>query len=48
MEQNWAWEILLSRLDAIRPAPGKNEYAHVPGIWVRALKEIWMQFDKIA
>ena len=48
MEQNWAWEILLSRLDDIRPAPGKNEYAHVPGIWVRALKEIWMQFDKVA
>jgi len=48
MEQNWAWEILLARLDNIRPAPGKNDYTHVPGIWVRALKEIWMQFDKVA
>ncbi len=47
LEQNWAWEILLSRLANMRPVPGRNDYAHVPGIWVRALKSIHMQFDKI-
>lgn len=46
-EQNWAWEILLSRITNIRPAPGKNSYEHVPGIWLRALTAIHMQFDQV-
>ncbi len=46
-EQNWAWEILLARITNIRPAPGKNSYEHVPGIWLRALTAIHMQFDKL-
>ena len=45
-EQRWAWEILLERLRNIRPAPGKNDYKHRGGMWVRALEEIYMQFDK--
>ena len=45
LEQTWAWEILLDRLFNIRPAPGKNDYTHIGGMWVRALKSIHMQFD---
>lgn len=44
-EQRWAWEILLSRLNNIRPTPGKNNYQHRPGMWVRALEEIHLSFD---
>ncbi|MBH80357.1 MAG: hypothetical protein CMQ49_07615 [Gammaproteobacteria bacterium] len=46
LEQTWAWEILLERLTNIRPAPGKNDYQHRGGMWVRALEKIYMQFDK--
>jgi cytochrome P450 len=46
IEQNIAWEILLRRLRNLRPAPGRNDYRHVPGIWLRALKSIHLQFDK--
>jgi cytochrome P450 len=46
LEQTWAWEILLERLRNIRPAAGKNDYRHRGGIWVRALNEIHMQFDR--
>ena len=46
VEQNCAWQILLERLRNLRPAPGKNDYLHVPGIWLRALKSIHLQFDK--
>ena len=45
MEQKWAWEILLSRISNIRPVPGKNDYKHRTGMWVRALEEIYMSFD---
>src|SRR5690606_24135024 len=37
-EQNWAWESLLTRLCNIRPVPEKDDYTHIPGMWVRALK----------
>ncbi len=46
LEQNWAWEILLDRVANMRPVPEKNDYTHVPGMWVRALKSIYMRFDK--
>lgn len=44
-EQNWAWEILFERLSDFREPAGKNHYEHVPGIWLRALKEIHMEFE---
>ncbi len=47
LEQRWAWEILLSRVKNIRPAAGKNDYSHRSGMWVRALNEIHMEFDKV-
>ena len=46
LEQVWAWEILLDRVKNMRPAEGKNDYTHIGGMWVRALKSIRMQFDK--
>ena len=46
LEQNWSWEILLDRVTNMRPVPEKNDYTHVPGMWVRALKSIYMRFDK--
>ena len=45
-EQRWAWEILLSRLKNLRPTPGKNDFTHMKGIWLRALNEIYLSFDK--
>lgn len=44
-EQNWAWQILLSRLESIEPVPEKDDYRHLPGIWLRALKQIHMKFQ---
>jgi cytochrome P450 len=46
LEQRWAWEILLSRLSNIRPVPDRNDFSHRSGMWVRALNEIHMSFDK--
>ena len=48
LEQRWAWEILLTRLSNMRATPGRNDYKHLPGMWVRALEEIHMSFDKAA
>ncbi len=46
LEQRWAWEILLERISNLRPTPGKNDYRHRGGMWVRALEEIYLSFDK--
>lgn len=48
MEQNWAWEILFDRVSNLRPVPEKDDYTHIPGMWVRALKSIHMRFDSAA
>jgi cytochrome P450 len=48
LEQNWAWEALFGRLRNIRPVPEQDDYSHIPGIWVRALKSIHMRFDRMA
>lgn len=45
-EQRWAWEALFKRLKNMRPTPGKNDYHHLKGIWLRALEEIHLSFDK--
>ncbi|MBA57998.1 MAG: cytochrome P450 [Gammaproteobacteria bacterium] len=45
-EQRWAWEILLARLRNIRPTPGKNDYTHMKGMWLRALNKIYVSFEK--
>jgi cytochrome P450 len=45
-EQNCAWDILLQRTRNMRPVEGKNDYQHVHGMWLRALKELHIEFDK--
>ena len=45
-EQWLAWEVLLDRVANIRPVPEKDDYSHVPGFWLRALKSIHMRFDR--
>ena len=45
-EQRWAWEALFTRLRNMRPTPDKNSYVHLKGIWLRALEEIHVTFDK--
>lgn len=45
-EQNCAWDILFDRVKNMRPVEEKNDYQHMRGIWVRALNEIHMAFDK--
>ena len=47
-EQGCAWDILLTRLKDIHPIPEKDDFSHIPGIWLRALKSIHMQFAKVA
>ena len=44
-EQNWAWQILLNRLESIAPVPEKDDYHHLPGIWLRALQQIHVKFQ---
>ena len=44
LEQNWAWEILLSRLAKLSPVPEKDSYEHIKGMWMRALCAIHMRF----
>ena len=45
-EQQIAWEILLERTSDIAAVPEKDDYSHVPGIWLRALKQIHMRFKR--
>lgn len=47
-EQNCAWDILLDRVKNMRPVEEKNDYSHMRGMWVRALNELHMTFDKPA
>ncbi|MBI1181160.1 MAG: cytochrome P450 [Alphaproteobacteria bacterium] len=45
-EQNCAWDVLLQRVKNMRPVEAKNDYGHVHGMWLRALKELHITFDK--
>ncbi len=44
LEQNWAWESLFERVRGMRPVPERDDYTHVPGMWLRALTSIHMRF----
>lgn len=45
-EQWLAWEVLFDRVRNMRPVPEKDDYTHIPGFWLRALKQIHMRFEK--
>ena len=47
-EQRWAWEMLFDRVGNMRATPGKNSYEHLHGMWLRALGEIHLSFDKVS
>ncbi len=43
----WGFDTLFRRARNIRLAPGKNDFAHVPGLMLRALKELHIEFDRV-
>jgi cytochrome P450 len=45
-EQNTAWNILLDRIERFELVPGKNDFTHLPGFVLRALKELHVSFTK--
>jgi cytochrome P450 len=45
-EQNMAWNILLDRIDRFELVPGKNDFTHLPGFVLRALKELHVSFTR--
>jgi cytochrome P450 len=45
-EQYCAWDVLLERTRNLRPVEEKNDYSHIPGIWLRALNALHTRFDK--
>ncbi len=40
LEQNIAWNALLDRVESFELVPGKNDFSHLPGFVLRALKEL--------
>ncbi len=45
IEQQLAWEVLLARLRTLAPAPDKDTYEHMKGMWMRALLAIHLRFE---
>jgi cytochrome P450 len=45
LEQAIAFRRLLERLSNLRLAPGKNDFTHIPGFVLRALKALHLEFD---
>lgn len=46
-EMFWAFDALLRRCKNIRLAPGKNDLTHMPGLMLRALKQLHIEFDPV-
>lgn len=44
-EMHWAFSALLRQVKNLRLAPGKNDLTHQPGLMLRALKALHVQFD---
>ncbi len=47
LEQSIAFTALLDRLPTLRFTPGKNDFRHLPGFVLRALKELHLSFDRL-
>jgi len=45
LEARVAFEILLTRMQNIRLAAGKNDFAHMPSFILRGLKELHLEFE---
>jgi cytochrome P450 len=48
LEQRVAVELFLRRMDNVRFTPGKNDFDHLPGFWLRALRSLHVSFDPVA
>lgn len=46
-EMYWSFEALLQNAAHIRLAPGKNDLSHMPGLMLRALKALHIEFDPV-
>lgn len=44
-ELYWGFRALLDRLDNIRLAPARNTFRHLPNFMMRALEELYIEFD---
>lgn len=44
-EMFWTFDALLRRCKNLRLAPGKNDLTHMPGLMLRALKQLHVEFD---
>jgi cytochrome P450 len=44
-ELYWAFKVLTDRVENIRLAPGKNDFEYQPNYFLRALKELHIEFD---
>ncbi len=44
-EMFWTFDALLRRCANLRLAPGKNDFAHMPGLMIRALEALHIEFD---
>lgn len=47
LEQNIAIERILDRLPNVRLAPGRNDFTHHPNVTLRAMKQLWVEFDSV-
>ena len=45
VEQNIAFERIFSRLKNLRFVEGKNDFTHHPNVTLRAMKELWIEWD---
>ena len=47
LEQRIAAQLFLQRMAHFRFTPGRNDFSHLRGFWLRALKELHVSFDPI-
>ncbi|CAN5687779.1 MAG: cytochrome P450 [Ilumatobacteraceae bacterium] len=47
LEQNIALERILDRLPNLHLARGRNDFTHHPNVTLRAMKQLWVEFDPV-
>jgi cytochrome P450 len=47
LEQRIAVELVLARMSNLRFTPDRNDFTHLRGFWLRALKELHITFDPL-
>jgi cytochrome P450 len=47
LEQRIAVELFLRRMSNLRFTPEQNDFTHMPGFWLRALKSLHVSFDPV-